>query len=353
MTDLTILLEDTPGALADLGEALGRAGVSIEGGGVFAHAGVGVGHFLFHDGSAARRALTMAGIPVAAENEVIVHRLKQTEPGQLGQVARCLAKADVNIIVMYSDHDRQLILVVDDAVRGQQVLEAIRRGTSTTEALPDIACVAAAIGEPARGRMLSALMEGRALTATELALEAGVAPSTASTHLAKLQQTRLIALLANGRHRYFRIATPEVAQLLERLMVVAASVVRPGPKSDALRQVRICYDHLAGALAVHFFDRLRESKFLTGEEDSLQLTVAGQQWLHDFGIDIEQLQRRHRPLVRFCLDWSERRGHLAGAVGAAVFERLVELRLTKREAMGRGVRLSKQGERFLTQLTFV
>ena len=114
MHDLTIELENRPGALAEMGEALGRGGVSIEGGGVFVHGGVGVAHFLFHDGEAARRVLDEAGIRVTAVREVLVTRLRQDEPGQLGKAARRMADAGVNIEAQYSDHDHQLILVVDD-----------------------------------------------------------------------------------------------------------------------------------------------------------------------------------------------------------------------------------------------
>jgi hypothetical protein len=127
MKDLTIALEHRPGALADMGEALGRAGVSVEGGGVFVSNGAGVAHFLFHDGAAARAALEAAGIRVIAENEVLVQRLRQDEPGQLGKIARAMADAGVNIEVQYSDHDHQLILVVDDLERGRAVSEAWKR----------------------------------------------------------------------------------------------------------------------------------------------------------------------------------------------------------------------------------
>ena len=120
MKDLGIALDDRPGALAEMGEALGRAGVSIEGGGVFA----GVGHFLFHDGRAAREALDNAGIRVFEENEIVTLRLRQEEPGQLGKIARRMADAGVNIRVQYSDHDHQLILVVDDLERGREVADA-------------------------------------------------------------------------------------------------------------------------------------------------------------------------------------------------------------------------------------
>jgi len=128
--DLTIELENRPGALARLGEALGRAGISIEGGGVFVHNGTGVAHFLFADGIAARKALEAAGIRVVADREVIVQRLRQDEPGQLGKISRRMAQAGVNIEVMYSDHDHQLILVVDDLAKGRDVSESWTRERS-------------------------------------------------------------------------------------------------------------------------------------------------------------------------------------------------------------------------------
>jgi hypothetical protein len=124
MKDLTIALDNRPGALAEMGEALGRAGVSVEGGGAWVVNGVGAAHFLFEDGSAARRALEAAGIRVLAERDVLVQRLKQDEPGQLGKLSRRMAEAGVNIEVLYSDHNHQLILVVDDLAKGREVSEA-------------------------------------------------------------------------------------------------------------------------------------------------------------------------------------------------------------------------------------
>jgi len=124
MKDLSIALENRPGALADMGEALGRAGVSVEGGGAWVVDGEGVAHFLFADGAAARQALESAGIRVVAEREVVVQRLKQAVPGQLGALTRRMAEAGVNIEVLYSDHDHQLVLVVDDLVRGREVARA-------------------------------------------------------------------------------------------------------------------------------------------------------------------------------------------------------------------------------------
>lgn len=127
MKDLTIQLENRPGALADMGEALGRAGVSVEGGGAFVVNGIGVAHFLFVDGGAARRALEAADIRVLEERDVLVQRLNQAEPGQLGKISRRMAEAGVNIEVLYSDHGHQLILVVDDLAKGQAVSSAWAR----------------------------------------------------------------------------------------------------------------------------------------------------------------------------------------------------------------------------------
>jgi DNA-binding transcriptional ArsR family regulator len=219
-------------------------------------------------------------------------------------------------------------------------------------ARPDISAITSAIAEPARARMLAALMDGRALTATELALEAGVAPSTASSHLGRLQQAGLIRLTAQGRHRYFRIATSEVAALLESLMGLAARGAprRSGPRDEALRRARVCYDHLAGERGVGLLERMRERRLLRGDGGLLELTADGETWLAALGIDLGALRRTPRPLLRSCLDWSERRDHLAGALGAALLARLFDLRLVKRDPLGRAVSISARGEALLTRL---
>jgi hypothetical protein len=133
MHDVAILLEDRPGALADMGDALGRAGVSIEGGGAFSVGGNGIAHFLFEDGYAARRALESAGIKVSNVTEVLIQKLNQGEPGQLGKLTRRMADAGVNIRTLYSDHDHRLILTVDDVAKGQAVSEAWERERSPSE----------------------------------------------------------------------------------------------------------------------------------------------------------------------------------------------------------------------------
>ena len=214
---------------------------------------------------------------------------------------------------------------------------------------PDMAFVAGAIAEPTRGRMLMALMRGQALTATELALDGGVTPSTASSHLGRLMDAGLVSVARQGRHRYFRIARPEVAQMLEGMANLAnsgASRIATGPRDPALRHARVCYDHLAGETAVRLLARLREHRFLTGDDDSLALSPRGEAWAAALGIDLPALRAKRRLICRPCLDWSERRAHLAGSLGAAILDRMVALRYVRRSA-GRGVTLSENGERLI------
>jgi DNA-binding transcriptional ArsR family regulator len=210
---------------------------------------------------------------------------------------------------------------------------------------PNIAGIAALIGDPARANVLTALIDGRALTVSELAQAAGVGLPTASGHLAKLAQAGLIEGERQGRHRYFRLSGPDVAQALEALMGLAertgARRVRTGPREPALRQARACYDHLAGEMAVAMFDALVACGALT-TDDEPELTAAGEMTFHAFGLDLEMLKRSSRPLCRRCLDWSERRAHLGGALGAAILERLLSEGMARR-GDGRHIHLSATG----------
>src|SRR6478735_1709676 len=182
---------------------------------------------------------------------------------------------------------------------------------------PLIASVAALIGDPARANILTALMDGRALTASELAETAGVSPSTASGHLAKLTEARLLSVEKQGRHRYFRLAAPDVAQVLEALMGLAqrtgAVRVRTGPRDAALREARICYDHLAGERGVALLKSLRRKQLVEGEQDIVP-TETGRAFFTGLGVDLDRLEQGRRPICRLCLDWSERRAHLGGAL---------------------------------------
>lgn len=218
-------------------------------------------------------------------------------------------------------------------------------------ATPDLAAVAALVADPTRARMLIALMDGRALTATELALEGDVAPSTASNHLTRLTALGLVSMMKQGRHRYFRIARHEVATALESLMTIAprsGTANRPARQRDAhLRRARVCYDHLAGEAGVRLLERLREAGFIVGHDESLTLTSAGEAWCRKLDLDLEALAAKRRPLCRACLDWSERRSHLAGSLGARILDYLLLKRYARRTAGSRAVSLSAPGESFI------
>jgi DNA-binding transcriptional ArsR family regulator len=212
---------------------------------------------------------------------------------------------------------------------------------------PSFAPVAALAGDPARANMLTALMSGKALTASELAAEAGIAAPTASAHLAKLEQGGLVSVVAQGRHRYFRLAGAEIADMLEHLMGVAARTgqlrTRPGPSDGLIRKARVCYDHLAGEMGVQMFDALVRSRHLALAHDTAHLTRKGESFLAAFGIVIDDDGAR-RPLCRTCLDWSMRRSHLAGRLGAALLARITELGWAARARDSRALLFTKTGE---------
>ncbi len=196
-------------------------------------------------------------------------------------------------------------------------------------------------------------MDGRALTATELSLEGEVTPSTASHHLARLTAAGILSQMRQGRHRYFQLANPEIATVLESLLSLAPSPrasVRTGPADEGLRRSRVCYDHLAGALGVSLLERLLRRKLVAGDAKGLRLTKAGEAWALALRIDLGALKARRRPLCRPCLDWSERRIHLGGAVGAAVLDRLFALRYARRAIDSREVLFSPRGAAFLEDL---
>lgn len=215
---------------------------------------------------------------------------------------------------------------------------------------PVIAAVAALLGDPARANMLTALMDGRALTVSELAEAAGVALPTASGHLSKLAAANLLSAEKQGRHRYFRLSGPDVAHVLESLMGLAqrtgAVRVRTGPKDDALRKARICYDHLAGEKGVALMQGLVRHGWISGEAEP-RMTATGRSRLAGIGIDVGALERGRRPVCRSCLDWSERRSHLGGALGAAVLARIVEQRWAS-HGEGRVVTFTVAGTREFT-----
>jgi DNA-binding transcriptional ArsR family regulator len=210
---------------------------------------------------------------------------------------------------------------------------------------PNIVGIAALIGDRARADILTALLGGQALTATELAGVAEVTKQTASAHLSRLVEARLVAVTPQGRHRYFRLADDDVARLLESLMGVAyrtgALRLRSSPREPALRKARVCYDHLAGDLGVLAFDAFEKRRWLRHDESGLRLSVSGERFCRGLGVE---LGTTRRPTCRVCLDWSARRNHLAGQVGKALLDRCYALDWAKRRRGTRIVDFSARGE---------
>jgi DNA-binding transcriptional ArsR family regulator len=208
-----------------------------------------------------------------------------------------------------------------------------------------IAQVAAAIGDEARARILLTLNDGRALPASVLASEAGVAPSTASEHLHRLLDAGLVSAEPKGRHRYYRLSGPEVGGLLETLSQLAPGFqvrsLREGTRAEALRRVRTCYDHLAGRLGVAIFESMYRDGLIDADGDGYSLTHGGHAKLERLGIEVPGSALRH------CIDWTEQRPHLSGAVGRALATRLFELEWLERLERTRAVRVTPGGRRGL------
>ena len=213
---------------------------------------------------------------------------------------------------------------------------------------PDISSLAALISEPARGRILMALLDGRGLPATELAQRAGITCQTASSHLAKLAEGRLLQVVRQGRHRYYRIANARVAELLESMARFAPikETYRSQPKSP-IQIARTCYNHLAGTLGVRITDAIVGRGLLRVVGRDYQLTKKGAQWFSELGIDTGALRKSGRVFARQSLDWSERRNHLAGALGSALADHVFESGWIEHVRESRAVRITELGRREL------
>jgi len=214
---------------------------------------------------------------------------------------------------------------------------------------PLMAEIAGLVGEPARATMLSALLDGRALTATELAYAARVTRQTASTHLAKLAEVGLVAPVRAGRYRYFRLASPRVAEMLEGIMAVALEHrPRYRPLSRQGRELsvaRICNDHLAGRLSVDLTAALVAREYITVGDEAAEITRAGSRFFVGFGVDLSTSKAKRRRFCRLCIDWTERRPHIAGVVGAALTRRCFDLGWTERVKDSRAVTVTAAGKR--------
>lgn len=205
--------------------------------------------------------------------------------------------------------------------------------------------IAAAIGEPARMRMLSCLMDGHARTSTELAIVAGVSASTASVHLTRLLDARLVKVHAQGKHRYYALSGPEVADVLEGMMVLAGAKQKFVPSTpDRLRLARTCYDHMAGTLGVALHDACAKRGWLRVGE-SYELTSAGARQFATLGVDVDAARALRRRFACACLDWSERKPHLGGALGAALLQVALKKKWVTQELDERELAITARGKR--------
>lgn len=224
-----------------------------------------------------------------------------------------------------------------------------------TTGAPDLARLAGTLGDATRIRMLSLLMDGRALTAKELAYGSGVGPATATGHLQRLAADRLVLSTAQGRHKYFRIASPEVALCMEAMLILAPRADGAGDgdasaRQEPIREARFCYDHLAGRLGVAITARLLSGgglKPAPGGEPRYELTAKGEKWFAGMGVDVNAVREQRRRFACPCLDWSERRDHLAGALGAALANAFLAQGWVVREREGRVARVTAAGVRGL------
>jgi len=216
-----------------------------------------------------------------------------------------------------------------------------------------VARIAGAIGEPARARMLFCLMDGHARTSTELAVVADVSTSTASAHLNRLKTERLVKVLTQGKHRFYSLDGPKVARVLEGLSVLAD---QPHHKfvpntPTRLRAARVCYDHMAGHLGVLLHDRLKDLKWLSrapsAAEDAYDLTVEGEKALEALNVNVEELRSSRRRFAYACLDWSERRPHIGGALGLALLDAAIKRKWVTRDLDSRAIRVTNSGRREL------
>lgn len=214
---------------------------------------------------------------------------------------------------------------------------------------PIIAEIAALVGDPARATMVSALLDGRALTASELASAARITPQTASTHLAKLTEAGLLSVLRTGRHRHFRLASAAVADMIDGIVAVALEKrprYRPlSRQARALSAARICYDHLAGRLSVDLTDSFVAREYIMVDGEAAVITTAGTRFFTEFGVELPAPRSTRRHYCRLCLDWTERRPHIAGAVGAAMTRRYFDLGWMERVKESHAVTVTPLGRR--------
>ncbi|WP_090737142.1 helix-turn-helix transcriptional regulator [Paenibacillus sp. Mc5Re-14] len=213
----------------------------------------------------------------------------------------------------------------------------------------NVAMIASLVSEPSRAAILTALLDGRFHTASELAHMAGIKPQTASFHLAKMTEAQVVTVEKQGRHRYYGIQDPEVAQVMESLLSIAPPVpiksFKQASENEAIRLARTCYDHVAGHLGVQIMSFFIQKGILSEDQDGLHITQQGEIFFADFQIDLKNTRQKRRSFSHKCLDWSERRHHLAGALGSALLDRLLELHWVEHLPTTRAIRITAEGKR--------
>ena len=216
----------------------------------------------------------------------------------------------------------------------------------------NIAHIASLIGEPVRAKILWSLMDGRAYTARELAIGADTTPQNLSMHLSKLLRAGLLAVEAQGRHRYYTFSREEVATAIEAManLIPAEQMVRKEMDAVPIKFCRTCYDHLAGKVGVSITEGLLKQKLIVYREKELDVTQRGVQWFADQGIDCGEVRKQRRAFAKPCLDWTERRHHLAGALGAALLEKMLEAHWLRRTAQSRAMVVTAKGRQALEAL---
>jgi DNA-binding transcriptional ArsR family regulator len=219
---------------------------------------------------------------------------------------------------------------------------------------PNIAHLASTLSEPSRAAILTVLLDGRFHTATELTMMIGVKPQTTSYHLNKLLEQNLIKVESQGRHRYFGIQNQEIANTLEMLLTITPPAkiksLKQSREDEAVRFARTCYDHLAGNLGVQITDSLLATRIIVDENNEFIVTDEGEKFFGEFQINITNVRKKRRMFCHKCLDWSERRHHLGGALGLAVYERFVELNWVKRLPNTRALSVTPKGKEQITQM---
>lgn len=214
--------------------------------------------------------------------------------------------------------------------------------------------VARLVSDPTRAAMVTTLLDGRYHPATELASAGGIKPQTASFHLVKMLESQMIIVERHGRHRYYRLASPKIAEVLESFLSIAPPVkinsFRQSGENNALREARTCYDHIAGKLGIQLIESMLNNKILVEGEKEFEVTPLGHGFFRDFGIDMDDVRSKRRAFARKCLDWSERKHHLAGSLGNAVFERFMELNWIDRMPKTRAIRVTEEGSKGIEKL---